>query len=153
VKLISDGMLMAKRLIVYVSYNCHTVGGRQALHFFNPSFCCFVFLRYWGLNPGPSPWAILPALFCDGYFQDKVLQNICLGWLWTSIFLISVSWVGRIIGMRHQHSAFFWFFLVLVWVWVFWDRVSLCNLGWLGTHCVVQADLKLMLLLPQPPKC
>jgi hypothetical protein len=27
--------------------------------------------------------------------------TICLGWLWTSILLISTSWVARITGMSH----------------------------------------------------
>jgi hypothetical protein len=42
-------------------------------------------------------WATLPALFWVGYFQDRVLQTICLGWPWTAIFLISASfaWATR----------------------------------------------------------
>lgn len=28
--------------------------------------------------------------------------------------------------------------------WVFWGRLPLCSSGWLGTHCVAQADLKLL---------
>jgi hypothetical protein len=40
-----------------------------------------------------------PGLFCDGYFQDRVLRSTCPGWLWTLILLISASWVARIIGM------------------------------------------------------
>lgn len=36
----------------------------------------------------------------------------------------------------------------------FWDRVLWYNPHWPGTHCIAQADLKLIaLLLPQPPKC
>jgi hypothetical protein len=31
----------------------------------------------------------------------------CLGWLWTSILLISASWVARITGASHWHLAFF----------------------------------------------
>jgi hypothetical protein len=42
-------------------------------------------LWYWGLNSRPSPWAIPPALFCDGSFQDRVSWTICLGWLRTMI--------------------------------------------------------------------
>jgi hypothetical protein len=34
--------------------------------------------------------------FCDGSFRDRVLQTICLGWLWTTILLISAFWVARI---------------------------------------------------------
>jgi hypothetical protein len=33
-----------------------------------------------------------PVLF----FWDRVSWTICLGWLWTSILLISASWVARI---------------------------------------------------------
>jgi hypothetical protein len=43
--------------------------------------------------------------FCIGYFQDRVLQTICSGWPWTTVLLISVSWVVRIIGMSHGHPA------------------------------------------------
>jgi hypothetical protein len=47
--------------------------------------------------------------FCDGVFQDRVLQTICPGWLWTMILLISASWVVRIIKMTHQRLASFTF--------------------------------------------
>jgi hypothetical protein len=30
------------------------------------------------------------------------LGIICLGWLWTTILLISTSWIARITGMSHQ---------------------------------------------------
>jgi hypothetical protein len=42
------------------------------------------------------------SLFCVGYFQDRVSQTICLGWLQTAILLISASSVARITG---QHWA------------------------------------------------
>jgi hypothetical protein len=35
----------------------------------------FFFLLYWGLNSGPTPLATPPALFCDFFFQDRVLKN------------------------------------------------------------------------------
>jgi hypothetical protein len=35
------------------------------------------------------------------FFRDRVSQTICLGWLWTSILLISASWVVMIIGVSH----------------------------------------------------
>jgi hypothetical protein len=35
---------------------------------------------------------------CVGFFRDRVLRTICLGWLQTEIFLIS--------GVSHQHLAF-----------------------------------------------
>jgi hypothetical protein len=30
------------------------------------------------------------------FFQDRVLGTICPGWLWTTILLISASWIARI---------------------------------------------------------
>jgi hypothetical protein len=32
---------------------------------------------------------------------DEVSPTFCLGWPWTNIFLISVSWVARIMGLSH----------------------------------------------------
>jgi hypothetical protein len=58
-------------------------------------------LWYWGLNSGPTPQATPPALFCEGFFQDRVSQTIYLGSLQTSILLISAS----IIGVSHWHLA------------------------------------------------
>jgi hypothetical protein len=68
------------------------------------------FLWYWGLNTGPTSRATSPALFCDGYFQDRISWTIFPDWLWTEILLISASWVARITGMSHQHLATFWKF-------------------------------------------
>jgi hypothetical protein len=59
------------------------------------SFTLFLFLRYWNLNSGPTPWATPHALFCDGFCWDRVEQTICPGWLQTAILLISASWVAR----------------------------------------------------------
>jgi hypothetical protein len=39
--------------------------------------------------------------FCFGYFQDRVSQTICLGWLWTESLLIS----ARIPGVSLQSPA------------------------------------------------
>jgi hypothetical protein len=71
------------------------------------SFCLFFFffLRYWGLNSGPTPCASLPALFCEGFFWDRGSQTICLGWLQTAILLISAFWVARITGVSHQRQT------------------------------------------------
>jgi hypothetical protein len=30
------------------------------------------FFRYWGLNSGPIPQATSLALFCEGFFRDRV---------------------------------------------------------------------------------
>jgi hypothetical protein len=58
-----------------------------------------------GLNSEPLPWATPTAPFCEVFFCDKVWQTVCLDWLWTVILLISASWVARITGVSHQHSA------------------------------------------------
>jgi hypothetical protein len=42
-------------------------------------------LRAFTLSHSTSPF------FCDGFFWDRVLRTICLGWLQTTI-LISASW-------------------------------------------------------------
>jgi hypothetical protein len=52
-----------------------------------------------------TAWVTPPALFCVGYFWDRVSQTICLGWLQTPIFLISASWVAWIASVSHQHQA------------------------------------------------
>jgi hypothetical protein len=38
------------------------------IHFF------LIFLWYWDLNSGPSPWATPPALFCEGFFEIGSLE-------------------------------------------------------------------------------
>jgi hypothetical protein len=43
--------------------------------------------------------------FCAGFFWDRVSPTICLGWLWTAMFLISASWVARITGVSCWHLA------------------------------------------------
>jgi hypothetical protein len=52
-------------------------------------------LRAYNFSHSTSPF------FCDGFFWDKVSQTICPGCLWTSILLISASWVARITGVSH----------------------------------------------------
>jgi hypothetical protein len=39
--------------------------------------------------------------FVMGFFQDRVLRTICLGWSRTSILLLSASWV---VGLSHWRS-------------------------------------------------
>jgi hypothetical protein len=51
-----------------------------------------------------TSWTTLPALFCVGYFQDKVLPRLALNW---AVLLISASQVTRITGVSHQHLALF----------------------------------------------
>jgi hypothetical protein len=55
---------------------------------------------YWGLKSGPPPLATPPALFCDGFSWDRISQTI-----WITVFLISASWVARIIGVSHWLPA------------------------------------------------
>jgi hypothetical protein len=79
--------------------------------FFHLIVYLFIFLQSWGLNSGSSPWATPPALFfCEGFFEIRSHGTICPGCLWTSILLISASWVGRITGVSHQCLACLIFF-------------------------------------------
>jgi hypothetical protein len=43
--------------------------------------------------------------FVLGIFRDRLSRTIYPGWLWTTILLISVSWVTRITGLNHRHPA------------------------------------------------
>jgi hypothetical protein len=80
----------------------------------------FFFLWCWDLNSGSTPWATLPALFCDRSFRDRVSWTVCLGWLRTTILLIPASWIARIVGMSHWRLA----------VHLFWCRFFLCSPDW-----------------------
>jgi hypothetical protein len=60
-----------------------------------------------------STWPTPPALFCVGYFWDRVSRTICLGWLQTEILLISASWVPRVTGVSHLHLTCEHFWLQL----------------------------------------
>jgi hypothetical protein len=71
-----------------------------------------------------TTWATLSTLFCIGYFQHRVLQTICLGWLWVVILVICVSWVARFIGMSHQVPSG----LVLILILIYNNREIQCYL-------------------------
>jgi hypothetical protein len=43
--------------------------------------------------------------FCQGFFWDRVLQIICLGWIWTAFLLICASYVARVTGMSHWYPV------------------------------------------------
>jgi hypothetical protein len=62
-------------------------------------------LQYCSLNSGPTPWATPPALFCDGFFEIGSHKLFSLGWLQTTILMITASWVARITGMNHWYLA------------------------------------------------
>jgi hypothetical protein len=54
---------------------------------------------FYHLSHSTSPFFVM------GSFQDRVSQTTFLDWLWTTILLISASWVTTITGVSHQHSA------------------------------------------------
>jgi hypothetical protein len=65
------------------------------------------------LNSGTAPWTTPSALFCDGSLQDRVSRTSCPSWLWTMIFLISVSWLVRITRVSNWHPEdyhIFWIY-------------------------------------------
>jgi hypothetical protein len=65
----------------------------------------YYYLWYWGLTSGPSPWATPPALFFWRVFWDGSHGTICPGCLWTTVLLVSASWVTRITGVSHRYLA------------------------------------------------
>jgi hypothetical protein len=66
-------------------------------------FLSFIF--FFSIGVWTTPWATPPAPFiCDRFFWSGISQTICLGWLQTTILLIS-AWVARITGLSHQHLA------------------------------------------------
>jgi hypothetical protein len=42
---------------------------------------------------------------CDRFFWDPVSGTICVGWLHTTVLLISASWVARITGLSHWYPT------------------------------------------------
>jgi hypothetical protein len=77
----------------------------------------FFFFSVLGLELRVYALATPPALFCEGFFWDRILQTVCPVWLQTSILLISASWAARFTGVSHwRGSGFcccFGFFMVL----------------------------------------
>jgi hypothetical protein len=49
-----------------------------------------------------TTWITSPTQFCVGCVWDRVSQTVCLGWLWTTILLISASRVAKITGVSHD---------------------------------------------------
>jgi hypothetical protein len=52
-----------------------------------------------GLHPEPFH----QPFFVKVFFWDRVSWTIYPSWLWTTILLISASWVARITSVSHQH--------------------------------------------------
>jgi hypothetical protein len=123
VSLISTNLFFISILLLYWGYRWHSqkcfqcILVRFALSIvllyplttllsLTPLFCLFVFallgfeFRAYTLSHSTSPFFVM------GFFQNKVLQTICQGWLWTSGLLISASWVARITGVSHRRLAF-----------------------------------------------
>jgi hypothetical protein len=65
------------------------------------SLSLFLFFLVRGLELRTYILTNPPALYCEGFFQDRVSRTICLGWLGTVILLISTSWVAKITGVSH----------------------------------------------------
>lgn len=76
----------------------------------------------------------LRHLTCPGP-SDLNMQNV----LWT--FVMGLFWEKG----PCLHGMYVFFF--------FQDRFLYCCLGWPRTHFVVQANLQISVVLPQPPKC
>jgi hypothetical protein len=66
----------------------------------------FFFGWTWVWTQVQTTWATPPALSVKVFiFWDTLSQTICPGWLWTTILLISASWVARITGVSHWPPA------------------------------------------------
>jgi hypothetical protein len=81
------------------------------------SYFIFIYLQYWGLNLGPTPWATSLALFKKGFFKigsHELFSQLAL------YLLISASWVARITGVSHWCLAtlifYTWFLQPSNWV-------------------------------------
>jgi hypothetical protein len=61
--------------------------------------------------------------FVMGFF-DRDSWTICLGWLWSTILLISASWVARITGLLHQRLAFAYFLIGFLLSFLFFSVAS-----------------------------
>jgi hypothetical protein len=75
---------------------------KEMLFFFFLFFylCVCVCMWYWDLNSGPTPWALHQSFLVKSFFKIGFHRNICPDWFWTSILLISASWVSRIIDTQ-----------------------------------------------------
>jgi hypothetical protein len=100
-------------------YSCNLLV-RLHVYTWTVSILAFFFFAVLAFEPRAYTLSHSASPFCTGYFQDRVSQTICPGWLWTKILLISASWVARITDLSHQHLAefnqdFFFFGDTVVW--------------------------------------
>jgi hypothetical protein len=66
------------------------------------------------------PYPVLFLCVCEGFFQDRVFRTICLGWLRTMIFLISVPWIAGITGMSTGPQALYFIWTLCTgWGWFY----------------------------------
>jgi hypothetical protein len=71
----------------------------------------FIFWWDWGLNSVLHTCKVLYHLshnsspICSGYFENRILRTVSLGWFWTTVILISAFQVARIIDLSHWHLA------------------------------------------------
>jgi hypothetical protein len=92
----------------------------------------FVFLQYWGLN-SIQPLSHSTSPFLWFFFLRSGLANYLPGLLWTTILLISASWVARITGTCHQCLA-----LLLFWLASnsrSWLGALFCEGWWSNSRC------------------
>jgi hypothetical protein len=66
------------------------------------SFLLFFFFSTGVWTQGLDFEPLHQPFLTDGLFRDRVFRNICPDWLWTTILLISASWVAGITDMNHQ---------------------------------------------------
>jgi hypothetical protein len=100
-----------------------------------PSVSFFFFCGTGAWTQGLHLEPLHQPYFCEGFLWDKVLQTICLGWLWTAILLISASRVARITDMSHRWLAVsFWhaFYIYIytphyIWSWDYFNYHSFQN--------------------------
>jgi hypothetical protein len=112
-------LLLFLFLLLYYYCNVWETNFVDSLFWFFLRISMLIHLYFWQylcLNSGPhaTTWATPPAPSCDGIFQDMASQAICPGWLWTTVLLISASWVARITGARHWRPTFLYFIKAMI---------------------------------------
>jgi hypothetical protein len=89
---------------IYSSGFIHVHSPRETIQIGNIiSFLLVCSTGVWNEDPHLEP--LEQPYFCDWLFWDRDSWIICQGWHGTLILLISASWVARIIGVSHRHTA------------------------------------------------